>query len=451
MPISIALKSKHVIHFSYFTTCSCVMNYINRTCAKLTDVLDCMSKGMVAFIGPKMCGKSTTLRAAYAKAIEDGNNAFWGDLQYVTREEIPDNVLLFLDNAQLLRRDKPTYGWLLKAIDSALGVCLAFSPPVNGICLNRFPRHVSGRKFYFTPFTSSELCRYLELVNVTYNNGLTIPGVVVSVINGNEYSREASTYVLDCISKALSRENHITVITEFLQILCSAALKGIDSLDVSSKEILLMSGCAYLNESKVHEFLFPSDILLLLLRTQVERHYSLLEQFDIGAAAEYLFFARCLSGGVIATCKGQSCYPITASTKMEATVEIACDNSIKQRAVSDNLIVPINKCTIIHLCQNHFAIDFLILNNRPGVRAKRLYFVQVSLQRYQDRPAEKKFSAVTTTSPTLNEQSPLTYYCKRLNIDHSDAVYVYASTTVPFHKKFSRLQSEQNRVFFVKL
>ena len=57
-------------------------------------------------------------------------------------------------------------------------------------------------------------------------------------------------------------------------------------------------------------------------------------------------------------------------------------------------------------------------------------------------PAGKKFAAVTTTSPTLNNQSPFTYYCSRLEVHESDAVYVYASTTVPFDKKFSKQQKE---------
>ena len=334
-----------------------------------------------------------------------------------------------------------------KAWDSASGVCLAFSPDLHdhdGLSVNRCPRHVDGRQFCFTPFTASELKQYLQIRKKTYSHELTIPGVVKSVLNGNDYSVIASRYARDCIRKALSRERQNDVLR-------SAALKGINSLNESSKDDLVLVGCAYQNEDNIHEFLFPSNVLLPLLRQEVEHNYTLMEQFDIGAAAEYLFFARCLSEGVIATCKGLSCYPITANTNIEPTVEIACNNSIKQRDVSDDLILPINRCTIIHLCQNHFAIDFLILNKRPGARASRLYFVQVSLQRYQDRPAGKKFAAVTTTSPTLNNQSPFTYYCSRLEVHESDAVYVYASTTVPFDKKFSKQQKEQNRIFLVKL
>ena len=119
--------------------------------------------------------------------------------------------------------------------------------------------------------------------------------------------------------------------------------------------------------------------------------------------------------------------------------------------VSQDLVVPLSCCTLINLCQNHYAVDFLILHNPGGAAAKKLYFVQVSLQRYQDCEIDKKFSSVTNPSPMLKNQSPLQYYDTCLNVRDSCSVYIYASPNVPQDKNFSRRQIEQNSVFFVKL
>ena len=63
--------------------------------------------------------------------------------------------------------------------------------------------------------------------------------------------------------------------------------------------------------------------------------------------------------------------------------------------------------------------------------SKKLYLVQVLHQKYQDRPDYKKLHAVTTAQIETGNLPPLDYYCRRLNVDRSNAIYVYASENVP--------------------
>ena len=105
-------------------------------------------------------------------------------------------------------------------------------------------------------------------------------------------------------------------------------------------------------------------------------------------------------------------------------------------------------CILIKLIQKHPAVDFLILENLAGVSSKKLFFVQVSAVKYQDRESDKKCDAVRANFKMLGDSSPLKVYSQKANIGMTDCYFVYA-TTAPFprNEKFKDAQF----VYFVNL
>ena len=68
---------------------------------------------------------------------------------------------------------------------------------------------------------------------------------------------------------------------------------------------------------------------------------------------------------------------------------------------------------MIKLAHNHVAVDFLILDcSGVGAASQKLYFVQVSVQPYQNREAGKRYNVV---SHQLGETTPLAHYKAVLN------------------------------------
>lgn len=62
---------------------------------------------------------------------------------------------------------------------------------------------------------------------------------------------------------------------------------------------------------------------------------------------------------------------------------LKCDNYILQSSPDDTIAVT-RGCHLIKLCQDHPAIDFLILDNSFGTKdSHKLFFIQVSAMKYQ--------------------------------------------------------------------
>ena len=138
----------------------------------------------------------------------------------------------------------------------------------------------------------------------------------------------------------------------------------------------------------------------------------------------------------------ESCYGVTGNSRIQRSITLQYDNYLVQNNASVDLLIQDNGCTLVKLCREHVALDFLIITMHSdqlgGVASKKLYCVQVSQQIYQDLLPYKRFSAVTNPSAVLCDVAPLNYYCSKLGVQEDNAVYVYASGSVPSDRRFSR-------------
>ena len=83
---------------------------------------------------------------------------------------------------------------------------------------------------------------------------------------------------------------------------------------------------------------------------------------------------------------------------------------------------------LIKLAENHVCIDFLLIDPKLGVRNKSLYFIQVSVQQYQNHPTGRRYEAIEDASSTLRDMSPRDYYSTKFQIGKKNCFYVYASS-----------------------
>ena len=128
-----------------------------------------MKKGTApVFIGPKSCGKSTTLRQVH-HAMKSAHKVTFLDLKATSTStvlsQVPEDTFFFIDNAQMLGKNDDLTKAVREQLVRGQGACYAFSPLLvspHGNSIVSADMQRLYKTYYFTPFSEAELTQYLN-------------------------------------------------------------------------------------------------------------------------------------------------------------------------------------------------------------------------------------------------------------------------------------------------
>ena len=446
-------------------------NYIERECAPIEDVAEIMldtssPRASPVFLGPKGCGKSSTLCQVWHHLRDKSHLVFLIDLKSVTVTmveglDLQDNFYVLVDNAQMLAKNDDVARVVRGLARRAKGACFAFSPVIvdaHGDSIYsaeiKNPHH-----FYFTPFTSSELEEYFKKNQITTNNNISsfiknysanIPSLVVS-IRPAHFSKKDEFDVESHIDSLMYR-----TINDQLNSIRNALLSPSDQQQNRAVELqtalfqAVAFGCEYLHKVSLNKLVYagfcyqksrqvflayPNKQIFDCLTSYIKTIVNFLSTFNTGATLEFLFYLRAKTKG----------FHLESPLSKDPITIPSVDNVFVQHSIGvipDSFITDsgTSTCLVVKLAQNHVAIDFLIVTNGPagGIDSRKLYFVQVSLQRYEDRNSESKLAAISTTYTQLDGKSPISVYSHLFNTHKKNCYYVYASSA---KSSFSSIKS----------
>ena len=85
--------------------------------------------------------------------------------------------------------------------------------------------------------------------------------------------------------------------------------------------------------------------------------------------------------------------------------------------------------TLIKLEQDHPSLDFLIVARPFSKDSQKLFLIQVSNSRYENRDNDKKFDSIRYKFKKFcnNAITPLDHYSQMFSISKNNCFYVYAS------------------------
>jgi len=432
---------------------------VERDFAKCDDILSKVECKPVSFIGPKGAGKTRTLKETYYRAKARNLLAYYIDVHTFDSEwKCPSSAIVFVDNAQALRNTKAAV-----AIGNASKVVYAYSPTLyddekGGIS---YLNNVIGHHSYlisFLPFSPMELAEFIEknYNGRIYSNPTTLPSIVLKVLNGMNYTDLIVTNLEHLLCKAVRRLKNYRdeTVVRVLKSLFSLCFKDtLDTLEENPSVYmpLKLFGLIYLDSDHKAHFVYEKKYLVQSLVNTASVEHELMMQFDIGAAKELLFHYLCYNTIQI-TCYGDNGHSITGRTNEDRVKNITCTEFVFQNGIGSKVDTPSNACYLIKLEQRHFAIDFLIFDKSQGTSSSKvLYFIQVSSVRYSDRDQDKKFSAVKTKTRQLDDKTPLEYYHNQFGVQKRNCFYVFSTPSTPTSKSFSKIEQEQNRIYFHRL
>jgi len=352
-------------------------------------------------------------------------------------QEQPNDIFFFIDNAQELANLSEITSLVKHAICArGNGVCYAFN---SVICDPKgHPVLAAGIKeridIYFTPFTRDELQDYnrehdnklpndLDLESTGY-----IPGVL-EVVRKNAAGLSAArihemaldevqgmihhqlTRLRSALSDPISNEDA----NEIQNSLLYAASYGCTTLSRTQTYPLRTTGFCYIDNSTGEcKLTYPREVLMKKLEEHIASIQNTLAVFDKGAALEFAFFMASQRGLIAAK-------PDNTQEKMIPPVGEVWVQSCHGE-VPDFVGPDYNKCLMIKPAINHYAFDFMIVDcTGLGTTSRLIYFVQVSVQAYQNRKSNRKYSAIVC-------RPPLNYYSSKFNVQLSNCFYVYASS-----------------------
>lgn len=298
---------------------------------------------------------------------------------------------------------------------------------------------------YFCPFNENEVKQYLlgacsSLSVEQLKHTAHIPSLVRSVI----YSAASSACVRLDLSRMIKdqlnalKDQHIRVSCHdetgstcntwaVHEALFVAVAFGCDSLMDTHKYTLIDTGFCYVTsmEPTLHvSLVYPNSLLLSILEEHVRSISSIIGQFDKGAGLEFVFFVAAR------TPQGLCLQHVTNAPEIK-TIPPVQDVWVQPKygETPDYVGNDYSKCMMMKLAKDHFAIDFLILDCTPtGVQGRTLYFVQVSVTKYESCPMSRKYNAINVPTKHLSSVSPKAFYCKKLNVDTRNCAYVYVSS-----------------------
>lgn len=137
--------------------------------------------------------------------------------------------------------------------------------------------------------------------------------------------------------------------------------------DHKNELVLIHTGLAYMDDKRKCKLLLPTKYARRHFMAPIFRKFSMLDEYDTGAALEFFFHSLYLSEEIQLKCHGVACYSITGSTKLNSEVCLKCQENIVQKNIDKDLDIKPNQCTLIKLVKGHFAIDFLIVDKTKSV------------------------------------------------------------------------------------
>ena len=417
----------------------------------------------MSFLGPHGSGKTTTLQKLFCTARERGKEAFYFDCETYTKTP-PSlrlaNKICFIDNAQILRDECKS---IAEFAADGMSFCLAFSPVLTdkkGNAMERCPLKAI-LECNFTPFTENEFDSFVSKTSFEGSElikevGIFLPRLIKYVAQSKCQEKlvvedKASSLIIHCCRKItyLGSADALQYQQAFLSYFTTPQV----DLTSNQRARLLESGLFFREQVKVfcaypHRFVLRECYLLIC------HQFKLLWEYDKGASLEFLFAITLMQKDkkVVAKCKGSipTCLSKKATTAHSESFDLRATKYLLQTHPAclphgwDSTGV-----ILIKLVQKHPAVDFLVINNW-GASSKRLFFVQVSAKKYQERSKEKRCSAVEKTfkkDTNFALQSPLLTYSKFTSIPFNRCYYVYASPEVDLDKK----DPDINTVYFCKL
>ena len=427
---------------------------MERSFASRDKVISQMDTSNVTFIGPKGAGKSTTLVEVYYHAVKVGKSAFFYDLHCMAVEGINPNCdgqgkYFFVDNAQLLRRNS------LNSITALIvkgKLCMAFSSNVlesEGMSYQNCP--IQCREVIrFIPFTRAEVENFVTLhaLQESYKHETSLPLIVNEVlVKKLIYADQVDERLTHILQKVVSRikEGHVNG-THLLRALYLFLHSNHSSINSRNLMMLQRSGFIFHIDGNYFS-VWDRHLLFNCLCKVAISNYDLFPQFDLGGAEELKFYDCCQRGPITIACSERG-YNINGTTPLPSNpYEIYCHEFKVQGAIGDKIQFQDNTrtCELIKLGRGHPAIDFIVYECEGSVQSKTLFLIQVSAQKYQQRPSGKKLSAVTSKHPRtcFSDITPFKYYKNMFRLPTNQIYFVYSS---PLVSKVSG--SEGNFVYF---
>ncbi len=384
--------------------------------ASLEEILEKMETRVIEFRGDPGTGKTTTLIEAYYHAKSKNMNAAFINLQQEyskVNKSIPDDIYLFVDNAQLFR-SKIEYAQVFMYRKTHL--CLTYSG--KGVDF-RNPDVKASDFVMFTPFSQKEWLVYKEKSNIKSWDAECesfIPGLLSL---SNNRPSVYDTLVLEQVYLEYFNKR-LTNDPKFVFNVYSCIFGTI--LDETDWISLKLHGWAYYSEEcKKYKLFYGNTIMAQFYSKIVKQFYEILSSFNKGAATEIWFSSSCRANTIEVKCDGVG--NSIGGDKMQSTSFcLTCTKFVTQNELNDKVEITPGATTLIQLAERHFAVDFLILDDA----GKSLYFIQVSSQRYQDRST--KLEAVKNKTKQFDSPlSPLQHYSNMFGVAQKYCVYVFSS------------------------
>ena len=267
------------------------------------------------------------------------------------------------------------------------------------------------RNIYFKPFTTEELQNWKDKSPNDFpipENIPLIPLILSTMVSTPEESiEEVSSRLLRSIIRdqfgrleMRMKANSIETSTTLSHL--HAAFHSKASLTVRDWDTLLDEGLIYrVNDN--YTVVYPRIFILQELGHQVTALYPLVAEFAKGAAYEL--------------CVHFAMQTIPHSAKKgDGSDEIIIPRATEMRFQSElELDWASNCCTIVKLSIDHKSLDFIIVDDTGGFGNTILFLVQVSVQNYNKRSTEKRYTSVVNNKITKRE-SVLTYYANKARV-----------------------------------
>ena len=182
-----------------------------------------------------------------------------------------------------------------------------------------------------------------------------------------------------------------------LVLICS--LRGLNSLTKLELFNLVHTGFTYYREDSDSFFLtYPISLIMSEISQDRSQIYKIMEAYNSGMALEFRFAGKVLSmSGVYAKCLSNKPQAIKGQITKKERYHLKCSNIIYQQDISSSIQPDNGTCTLVKLVEGHPALDFLIIDKSYGKDSNRLFFIQVSLSRYERRNTDKRFDSIFKT------------------------------------------------------
>lgn len=335
---------------------------------------------------------------------------------------------MLIDNAQILAVSG-SFQIVRNLLHTCWSSALAFSPQVVAIhgysFLKVAPVHERQKEVMFGPFSDEEVEQYLPSFDASTRRTLQnisngIPGIL-SVCKAADPER-----IVDVVNdRASVVTDHAVMKLKYAFIKDNESTELIDLaahivMDKEPTTRLIYSGFFYKKENK-YILVYPSKHILPCLYSSLKSLTSLLPKFAKGAELKFSFFYEMQHKHITVG---------RANMSPESIKILSATRFIRQTSEWECPVVEVGETALIKCCNNHEAIDFIVVDfSQSSNDSRRLFLVQVSHQFYQRREFHKRLSIMTSKPDALHGQTISAYFCANYNINRKDKIYyLYVST-----------------------